>query len=89
MNISIWMLLVGLLILIWDRAASLDVWSGDMKVRAFSYHVVIESRIDLILNLTQIAFVATLATVFALSNYVIGSVFIWRLNSELYKKSGP
>jgi hypothetical protein len=32
LNISIWMLLVGLLILIWDRAASSKIWGGDTKV---------------------------------------------------------
>jgi hypothetical protein len=32
LNISIWLLLIGLLILIWDRAASSGIWGGDTKV---------------------------------------------------------
>lgn len=32
MGISIWILLIGLFILIWDRAASSNIWGADMKV---------------------------------------------------------
>lgn len=38
------------------------------------------------LTCVQIAFVATLAVSFALANYAMGSIFIWRMNSELYPK---
>lgn len=34
LNISIALLMVGLLILIWDRAADTAAWNDDMKVRA-------------------------------------------------------
>jgi hypothetical protein len=71
LNISVASLIVGLLILIWDRAAKTPAWDDDVKVsdtKSFTcvgtYHEV------------KIAFVASLAGHFAFANYAVGAMAI-------------
>ncbi|KAK6340649.1 hypothetical protein TWF696_008973 [Orbilia brochopaga] len=56
LNVSVLVFLVGLVILIWERAADMPSWDDDMKI----------------------AFVASLAGVFGLGNYLVGMFLLYR-----------
>lgn len=73
LNISIALLVVGIFILVWARAANCPSWDDDMKVCRFQEMGTFDwNPTDRI----QIAFVATLAGVFVLLNYVLGTTAI-------------
>ncbi|KAJ6260754.1 hypothetical protein Dda_4983 [Drechslerella dactyloides] len=60
LNVSVLVFLVGLMILIWERAAVMPSWDDDMKV----------------------AFVASLAGIFGLANYVLGMFLLYQGNGN-------
>ncbi|KAI1124843.1 hypothetical protein F5Y10DRAFT_248379 [Nemania abortiva] len=60
LNVSISLFLIGVAIVVWDRAAQQPSWNDD----------------------TKIAFVASLAGFCALTNYIMGSFFIYRGGSS-------
>jgi hypothetical protein len=82
LTFSIWYLLIGLLILIYDRAAVSSAWGPDMKVPIDACGAV--SLLFRLLILVQIAVFTGLATLFAACNYLVGAVTVYRLNSHLY-----
>ena len=82
LSFSIWYLLIGLLILIYARAAASSPWGPDVKV--IQRYVRRDIVLFRLLILIQIAVVSGLATIFAFGNYLIGAATVYRLNAHLY-----
>jgi len=81
LNISVILLLIGLIILIWNIAARAPAWDSDMKASLTMDTPYRET------DQVQIAFVVRLAGVFALANHVIGTVAMskWHHESNRYQ----